>query len=59
MPNQKRYDKIFPGTIAAAVLLMLLGVILAFFGCELVVLFGRDALKGKRTNQDVSDSDTE
>lgn len=37
----------------------LLGVILAFFGGELVVLFGRDALKGKRTNQDVSDSDTE
>ena len=37
----------------------LLGVILAFFGGELVVLFGRDALKGKRTNQDVSDSDNE
>ena len=28
MPNQKRYDKIFPGTIAAALLLMLLGVAL-------------------------------
>ena len=37
----------------------LLGVILAFFGGELGLMFGRDALKGKRTNQDVSDSDTE
>ncbi len=46
----------------------LLGVILAFFGGELGLMFGRDALRGKKNRDgslsyavpgDVSDSDTE
>ena len=46
----------------------LLGIILGFFGGELVLMFGRDALRGKQNRDgslsdavpgDVSDSDTE
>ena len=33
----------------------LLGVILAFLGGELVLLFGRDALKGKKNGKDEED----